>query len=403
MKPSFAPYCLTGDICKPACTCGIYPNCMLLSMDDTIRNSILFYHNQIRDIQSKAEPQPGGMTMLQYDMELEEISSCWAARCDDENSQCFVTSRFSETSQSVTQVILQEGQQPSVFMWMTVMNDWLGQVRLFSTEIIHSLPGGKEGENLNKYAQLISDRILAVGCAWSILNNVLTLVCTYGPRGPRQGETIYKSGFPCSLCPGGYSCDYVQPFEKLCKLRIYSTVPPLEVNADLVDSPPPPPPPPNIPEVPPPPPQMADLPPPPPFPQEPQLINPIPPQLPNQLSSESMFPANYPIHVTTKSPFKKVPPILIKSGAKEERYHKLLISTIRSDIVDSPPAPPPLPPPNLPEVPPNQMRVSPLPLASPQEPQLIDPIPPQLPNQLSSESSFATNYPGNVTTECPFK
>ncbi|XP_044755970.1 ancylostoma secreted protein-like [Coccinella septempunctata] len=222
LRPSFYPYCTTREKCQPACICEVYPNCVLLTMDETIRSSILFYHNQIRDIQCAAEPEPSGLTLLEYDMELEEISNCWAARCDDEYSECFVTSRFYETTQSVIQLVLAEGQQPSVFIWMQVMNEWLGQIRTLPAEIIQNFPGGEVGEKLHNYAQLISDRILAIGCAWSLLNNVLTLVCTYGPRGPMQGEAVYKTGYPCSLCPGGYACDYMKPFEQLCKLRIYS-------------------------------------------------------------------------------------------------------------------------------------------------------------------------------------
>ncbi|XP_045467753.1 cysteine-rich secretory protein LCCL domain-containing 2-like [Harmonia axyridis] len=242
LKPSFFPYCTTRDKCKPACTCEVQPNCVLLTMDESIRSSILFYHNQIRDIQSAAEPQPAAMTLLQYDMELEEIAICWAARCENEYSECFVTSRFSETSQSVIQLVLADGQQPNVFLWMQVMNDWLGQVRTLSAETIQSIPPGEKGEKLHNYVQLMSDRILAIGCAWSMSGNVLTLVCTYGPRGPLQGESVYKTGYPCSLCPGGYACDYVKPFEQLCKLRIYSAASPQQGTAVQFETPPPPPP-----------------------------------------------------------------------------------------------------------------------------------------------------------------
>lgn len=234
-------------------------------MDENIRGSILFYHNQIRDIQTTAEPQPAGMTLLEYDMELEEISICWAARCDNEYSECFITPRYAETSQSVIQLVLEEGQQPNVFLWMQVMNEWLGHVRSLSAETIQSVPAGSEGEKLHNYVQIMSDKILAIGCAWSLLNNILTMVCTYGPRGPMQGESVYKTGYPCSLCPGGYACDYVNPFEQLCKLRVYSAVSTPQ-DVPQYETPPLPPPLPSLPDfpsednqlAPPPPPMLPD-------------------------------------------------------------------------------------------------------------------------------------------------
>ncbi|XP_045467752.1 peptidase inhibitor 16-like [Harmonia axyridis] len=217
MKPSFIPYCTTRDKCLPACSCEILPECEVLSMDNSTRESILFYHNQIRDIQSKAEPQPGGITMLKYDLELEEVSKCWAARCEDEYSECFLTSLYPETSMSVTQIQLDSGEAPSNILWIKVINFWLGNTKYLSVETINSLPAGETGENLRNYAQVMSDKVLSVGCAWSKSDVFLTCVCSYGPRGPLQGEPIYKAGTPCSLCPEGYACDYAKPFENLCK------------------------------------------------------------------------------------------------------------------------------------------------------------------------------------------
>ncbi|KAL3277086.1 hypothetical protein HHI36_012444 [Cryptolaemus montrouzieri] len=220
MKPSYTPYCAATVACKSICSCKTYSSCSVLSMNETIRDSILFYHNQVRQIQSVAEPQPSGMTMLQYDMQLEELSTCWAAKCSNEYSECFLTSKFSETSQSVVQLILEGGESPNTFLWMQMMKYWLDQAQSISIGTMSILPGGKEYEKVHNFAQLLSDHIQFVGCAWSLLDNLLTFVCTYGPRGPRSGETIYRIGDACSLCPRNYECDFKKPFPQLCK-QIY--------------------------------------------------------------------------------------------------------------------------------------------------------------------------------------
>ncbi|KAL3277082.1 hypothetical protein HHI36_012440 [Cryptolaemus montrouzieri] len=217
MKPNFVPYCTTREKCRSACTCEITPNCSLVATDESIRNSILFYHNRIRDIQSLAEPQPAGMTMLKYDLELEEISKCWASRCDDDYTDCFMTSNYHETSQAVGQIDLEHDQVPNNIMWIQIINYWLGSAKTLTVGAVNRLPAGEEGEILHNYAQIMSDRILAVGCAWSLLDTYLTFVCTYGPKGPLQGDSIYRAGHPCSLCPKYYACDDEKPFSRLCK------------------------------------------------------------------------------------------------------------------------------------------------------------------------------------------
>ncbi|KAK9874592.1 hypothetical protein WA026_005426 [Henosepilachna vigintioctopunctata] len=218
-KPSFYPYCSTKTLCKRVCSCEIAPSCNLLPMDENFRQSILKFHNQIRDMQTQRSPSPSGLAVLHYDSELEEVSTCWTVKCRNEYSECFVTTKYTETTQSVTQLVLEKGQTPNIFMWLQAMEDWVDMVASDALRIIEKLPTGVESEHLNNYAQLMTDRVLSIGCSWSIndASNVLNLVCTYGPRGPLQGEPIFKIGNPCSSCPHGYSCDQIDSFSLLCK------------------------------------------------------------------------------------------------------------------------------------------------------------------------------------------
>lgn len=226
MKPSFIPYCVTRDVCKPVCDCAIYENCELLEMNADVRNRILISLNTARSVQTKGEPQASGMPKLIYDMELEEISKCWTARCENEYSECFRTPYFEETTQTVGLLPLDLNlTELPLDYWDRTIQIWLGEVRKTTAEVVSSLPAGKKGEDVHSYAQILADRILRVGCAWSRLvptgttgeQPSLIFVCSFAPRGPRQGEQIYKTGKACSTCTEGYQCDYKEPFEFLCK------------------------------------------------------------------------------------------------------------------------------------------------------------------------------------------
>ncbi|KAL3267051.1 hypothetical protein HHI36_011193 [Cryptolaemus montrouzieri] len=226
MKPSFIPYCVTRDVCKPVCDCAIYEDCEILEMNADVRNRILVALNQARSIQTKGEPQASGMPKLVYEMELEEISKCWSARCEDEYSECFRTPFYTETTQTVGLLPLdiQVSELPLDY-WDRTIQIWLGEVRKTNAEVVSSLPAGKRGEDVHSYAQILADRIHKVGCAWSRLvptggsseQPSLIFVCTFAPRGPRQGEAIYKTGKACTTCHDGYQCDNKKPFEFLCK------------------------------------------------------------------------------------------------------------------------------------------------------------------------------------------
>lgn len=203
-------------MCKPACNCSSAPNCSPLEMNDKMRQNIVSYMNQIREIQTKGEPQPAGLSMLEYDKQLEEISACWAMKCENEHSECFYTPRFSETSQNVG---VRTGKERNINLWYDVINSWFGEIKTLNAGMLSNLPSGETGLKMHNFAQLLSERIRFVGCSWSVSPEWVLIVCTFGPRGPLQGQPIFKTGPPCSACSAGYECDYMKPFEQLCKRK----------------------------------------------------------------------------------------------------------------------------------------------------------------------------------------
>lgn len=216
-KPDFAPYCIAKDICWPDCQCTSTENCEIIPLSKHTKEKILMILNQKRQIQTRGEAIPSGMNMLIYDHQLEQVSECWAAKCENTYSECFRTEIFEETSQAVGQITLDENIDPLPNHWIRIVDNWFGEFTSLSFEIIGSLPQGDFVEKIHNFAQLSSDKVLNVGCAWSLSGNKITFVCTFGPRGPISGEPVYKIGELCTECFIGYKCNYEKPFENLCK------------------------------------------------------------------------------------------------------------------------------------------------------------------------------------------
>ncbi|KAK9874590.1 hypothetical protein WA026_005424 [Henosepilachna vigintioctopunctata] len=216
-ESQYTPRCKMNNECGDDCNCGNVKGCSVLPMNETSRTTMLFYHNQIRFLQTNNTPKPAGLAELEYDQELEDISECWATRCSSEYSSCFYTAKFRDTSQSVVQIILDVGQTPTLILWMQMNKIWQIQAKSIQVETVSSLPEGKQLKIIHNFAQIVSDRLYSVGCAWSLMERLLTFACTYGPRGPRTGEAIYKIGEPCSKCPKHFKCNNTEPFPRLCK------------------------------------------------------------------------------------------------------------------------------------------------------------------------------------------
>ncbi|KAL3277084.1 hypothetical protein HHI36_012442 [Cryptolaemus montrouzieri] len=214
--PNFFPYCYNETLCHTECGCIGKLDCFLLEMNENTRQSILFFHNKIRNEKYIPNFQPSGMVLLQYDDQLEEISKCWASTCQNDYSSCFKTPKFDDTSQSIFQISL-GNDSPNINLWWQAMDTLLHQIFRLPMEIVSSIPSGKHTNKVYNYAQVMSDRTMYVGCSWSIFYGWLNFVCSYGPRGPRQDEIVYKVGKLCTSCLEGYDCDNGSAFQNLCR------------------------------------------------------------------------------------------------------------------------------------------------------------------------------------------
>lgn len=220
MKPSFEPYCVMGDVmCSIICECRVSNSCTILPMDNEIRSKILFSLNQVRNSQGNRKHQPSGLSILQYDLNLEELSMCWAAFCDNGVTDCLRTPNFPDSSQTSGQRSM-KGKYPTIDLWHDLIIFWSKGIDSFNTSALIKIPSNDVGFKFHNLAQILSDKVLFVGCAWSTSNDIITFICTYAPRGPLDGEEIYKVGRKCSRCPKGYACNYEKPFSNLCKLNL---------------------------------------------------------------------------------------------------------------------------------------------------------------------------------------
>ncbi|KAL3277091.1 hypothetical protein HHI36_012449 [Cryptolaemus montrouzieri] len=97
------------------------------------------------------------------------------------------------------------------------MSLWLAEIEVINERAIQNIPRNEAGTRIDNFAQVLSDRVLYVGCSWSRSVDWMLFVCTFAPRGPYLEEPIYKIGPICSSCPYGFACNYREPYEKLCK------------------------------------------------------------------------------------------------------------------------------------------------------------------------------------------
>ncbi|XP_044755976.1 ancylostoma secreted protein-like [Coccinella septempunctata] len=217
-KPSFQPYCLMEEImCTLICKCKVQETCTLLPMDTEIRDKVLSYLNQARDLQTKRDPEPSGLSVLQYNMDLEELSICWAVSCEDSFTECLRTPNFPNSSQAISQISI-KGKFPTIDLWQDLISLWLGDVDNMDSSYIDSIPRNEDGSKIRNFAQIMSDKVFSVGCAWSLSKDLVTFICTFAPSGPVQGESIYQTGPRCSNCAEGYSCNHKESYRNLCKL-----------------------------------------------------------------------------------------------------------------------------------------------------------------------------------------
>lgn len=229
-KISFMHFCdETRPECANYCTCRNNDFCISKEMNPRLRNFIAFKLNVFRQEKVKSNLKPSGMSMLYYDQQLEEISTCHVGKCVANRSDCFLTEMYSEVGQA-TAVLDSDQLEPSGFngkdendmtlyekLWQEVITTiWEKDIASLDDRVIR-----KYNRNANVNGALIMyDYATSVGCAHSTLmrdgNNSMHFTCTFGPD-LKTGEPIYHVGDICTQCQPGFFCSESQPFPMLCQ------------------------------------------------------------------------------------------------------------------------------------------------------------------------------------------
>ncbi|KAK9870979.1 hypothetical protein WA026_009939 [Henosepilachna vigintioctopunctata] len=212
--PNFLNYCYQErEECRYTCDCMLDRRCVVKPIPSDLVEFILQKHNSARRGRLSGDPKPSGMPSLVYDVQLEAIARCWAAKCTDTTTDCLLTESFSEIGMNMDVVRTGEmrispflespysGIMPLQQLWTDVLDGWIKEID--SLQFRRGFD--PDDEITRRGAQMIHDQTLAIGCSWSSSQDHTLFYCVYGP-GAKNFSEVYKSGPPCTTCPPGYAC-----------------------------------------------------------------------------------------------------------------------------------------------------------------------------------------------------
>ncbi|XP_060930067.1 R3H domain containing-like [Limanda limanda] len=158
--------------------------------------ALLDYHNRVR---SQVSPPAANMEFMVWDDGLARSAESWASLCIWDHGP--------------TQAMKYMGQNLSItsgrFQSITdLIRSWYNERHHFS------YPSRCTGSVCSHYTQMVWASTSRLGCAVRKCSNVQAfgsswreatlLVCNYSIKGNWVGESPYKTGRPCSVCPSSY-------------------------------------------------------------------------------------------------------------------------------------------------------------------------------------------------------
>lgn len=170
------------------------------------REEILTLHNKLR---GQVSPPASNMEYMTWDEELEKSAVAWARECIWEHGP--------------TSLLVSIGQNLAVHWGRprspgSHVQSWYDEVKDYTYPYPHECnpwcPERCSGPMCTHYTQIVWATTNRIGCAvntcprmnvWGdVWENAVYLVCNYFPKGNWIGEAPYKTGQPCSECPGKY-------------------------------------------------------------------------------------------------------------------------------------------------------------------------------------------------------
>ncbi|PSN42953.1 Venom allergen 3 [Blattella germanica] len=214
-------YC---SLCKDHTLCKypqFGPNCnarKASGVDEASQKVIVDVHNKLRSTvangkenRGKPGPQPpaSNMRALTWDSELASIAQRWANQCDFGHDKCRNVQRF-KVGQNVFMSFSSGSNQNYSPEWENAINGWYNEVDKYNKNEVQSY---KFNSQTGHYTQVVWADTSKVGCGYTAFRSAnggtvnKYYVCNYGKAGNWIGETMYKKGKACSMCPNGTSCN----------------------------------------------------------------------------------------------------------------------------------------------------------------------------------------------------
>jgi len=185
------------------------------------KSQILDLHNQLRsnvaiglELRGRPGPQKSASNMMQltWDPELARIAQRWADQCQFGHDIERGVSRFT-VGQNVHE---QSAFNDDPVDFKRAIDGWYNEVSAFDNSDADDYafnPG------TGHYTQIVWGETSKIGCGASIYRRgqffKKFVVCNYGKGGNLLRASMYKTGNPCSECPGNTVCS--QQYPGLCQ------------------------------------------------------------------------------------------------------------------------------------------------------------------------------------------
>ncbi|CAH1179748.1 unnamed protein product [Phaedon cochleariae] len=199
-----------AERCGAGSRCG--PEFRVVSLNDSERQQILDYHNQLRNRvavgNQTGQPSATNMRALSYNKELEFIAQCWVNECRGNplvHDSCRRTSNYSWVGQNLAIVSDSTANFDEMTFILDLIQAWFDEVNVFDPSWASD---GSWHHQTGHYTQMVWADTTEVGCAItrysSYANGMqwhnLLLGCDYGRGGNIVGQPVYLVGPPASNC-----------------------------------------------------------------------------------------------------------------------------------------------------------------------------------------------------------
>ncbi|EYC13656.1 hypothetical protein Y032_0043g844 [Ancylostoma ceylanicum] len=190
------------------------PRCPDSGMNHAARRAFLNTHNRLRSRLAKGEefngnfgmaPQAANMQKMQYDCFAESTAMAHARTCSGKLSNPDTRPGLKENFIEIYKTYMtlpQTARHASQRWWKELSMYGVNPNMLFTAQMRRATT-----KIIRHFGKMAWHDNVRLGCGIARCPKFSFVVCHYGPGGNIIGENFYTVGSPCSMCPGGTTCN----------------------------------------------------------------------------------------------------------------------------------------------------------------------------------------------------